>query len=360
MFETNAAPPRRRLTQLAKCAGCAAKIGPAQLTQALQALSLPPDKNLLVGLATGDDAGVYRIAPNLALAQTLDFFPPIVDDPYLFGQIAAANSLSDVYAMGGIPLTAMNIVCFPIRERGPEELTEILRGGAEKVAEAGAALVGGHSIEDDEPKFGLSVTGRIDPAYIATNAGAKPGDVIILTKPLGTGIVTTAAKFEECPPETFAAASRSMAALNANASLAMQAVGIGPDLPVHAATDITGFSLLGHLYHLAKASGVGIELDCAAVPLLPSVRELAAAGHLTGGGKANRAYLADAVKGSADLLEYWLDLLTDPQTSGGLAICVAADSVPRLLAELEARNVATRAVIGRVIASPAPTMTLLP
>ena len=350
--------PRKRLTQLAKCAGCAAKIGPAQLTLALQNLQIPADSNLLVGLTTGDDAGVYRIAPNLALVQTLDFFPPIVDDPYLFGQIAAANSLSDVYAMGGRPLTAMNILCFPIRERGPEELAEILRGGAEKVAEAGAALVGGHSVEDDEPKFGLSVTGLIDPAHVATNAGARPGDVIILTKPIGAGLVTTAAKFEACPPETFALACRNMATLNAAASSAMQTVGIGPDLPVHAATDITGFSLLGHLYHLAKASGVGIELDRAAVPLLPYVWELAAAGYVTRGGKANRAYLSEAVSLRSGLPEAWLDLLTDPQTSGGLAICVAADCVSRLLTELEARGVGTRAVIGRVIASDAPKISV--
>ena len=351
--------PRKRLTQLAKCAGCAAKIGPAQLTQALQKLALPADSNLLVGLSTGDDAGVYRIAPNLALVQTLDFFPPIVDDPYLFGQIAAANSLSDIYAMGGKPLTAMNILCFPIRERGPEELAEILRGGAEKVAEAGAALVGGHSIEDEEPKFGLSVTGLIDPAHVATNAGANPGDVVILTKPIGTGILTTAAKFDECSPETLAAACLNMATLNAAASQAMQSVGIGPDLPVHAATDITGFSLLGHLYHLAKASKIGIELDSAAIPFLPDVWELAAAGNVTRGGKSNRAYLAAAVSLNPNLPETWLDLLTDPQTSGGLAICVAADSVSRLLAELEARNVATRAVIGRVVAAPAPMIAVL-
>ena len=358
MSETTERLPRKRLTELAKCAGCAAKIGPAQLTQALQKLHIPLNENLLVGLTTGDDAGVYRIAPNLALVQTLDFFPPIVDDPYLFGQIAAANSLSDVYAMGGKPLTAMNILCFPIRERGPEELAEILRGGAEKVAEAGASLVGGHSIEDDEPKFGLSVTGLIDPAHIATNAGAKPGDVIVLTKPLGTGIVTTAAKFGECDPEILPLACSSMAALNSAASLAMQAVGIGPYLPIHAATDITGFSLLGHLYHLAKASGIGIELTMEAIPFLPNVREMAAAGNVTRGGKANRAYLTDAVKGRPDLLENWLDLLTDPQTSGGLAICVAPDSAPRLLSELEMRHVAVRAVIGRIVSSPVPSITI--
>ena len=183
----------------------------------LRDLKIPGDANLLVGLTTGDDAGVYRVTENVALVQTLDFFTPIVDDPYLYGQIAAANSLSDVYAMGGRPLTAMNILCFPIHDRDPRELAEILRGGADKVAEAGVALVGGHSVDDPEPKFGLSVTGLVDPAHITTNAGARPGDLIVLTKPLGTGIVTTAAKFDECDPEVLALACRSMATLNAGA-----------------------------------------------------------------------------------------------------------------------------------------------
>jgi len=280
----------------------------------------------------------------------VDFFTPIVDDPYVFGQIAAANSLSDVYAMGGRPITVMNIVCFPIRDRGVDELGEIMRGGADKTAESGAALVGGHSVEDPEPKFGLSVTGLVDPRHIATNAGARPGDRIVLTKPLGTGIVTTAAKFDECPDGLLETACRSMATLNAGASAAMRAVGIGPDLPVHAATDITGFALLGHLYHLARASGVAVEVENGAIPVLPQVDQLAASGNVTRGGKENAAYLSNILRVDSSVSPDRLSVLLDPQTSGGLAICVAEDAVARLLEELSARGVETRAVIGRVVA----------
>jgi len=319
-------------------------------------LKLPTDHNLLVGLATGDDAGVYRVAPNLALVQTVDFFTPIVDDPYRFGQIAAANSLSDVYAMGGKPITAMNILCYPIRERDPQELAEILRGGADKVAEAGVALVGGHSVEDAEPKFGLSVTGLIDPDHITTNAGAQPGDMIVLTKRIGTGVITTAAKFDECDAATLQAAYESMATLNGGAAEAMRRVGIGPDLPIHAATDITGFALLGHLYHLAKASGVGIEIESGAVPLFEHAEALAAAGNVTRGGKENRAYLTEALTVAPDVSETRLALLLDPQTSGGLAICVAPEAVARLIAELQAERTPVQAVIGRVAPSEKPAL----
>jgi selenide,water dikinase len=324
----------------------------------LRDLQIPGDANLLVGLSTGDDAGVYRVTENVALVQTLDFFTPIVDDPYLYGQIAAANSLSDVYAMGGRPLTAMNILCFPIHDRDPRELAEILRGGAEKVAEAGVALVGGHSVDDPEPKFGLSVTGLIDPAHIATNAGARPGDLIVLTKPLGTGIVTTAAKFDACAPEVLALACRSMAALNAGAAEAMRAAGIGPNDAIHAATDITGFALCGHLFHMAKASGVGIEIDSAAVPLLPEVERMAAAGNVTRGGKENRAYLANNLRIGPDVSPDRLSVLLDPQTSGGLAIVVRPEDADALLHALEQRNVLVHAVIGRIVASDTPTLSI--
>lgn len=290
--------------------------------------------------------------------QTLDFFTPIVDDPYQYGQIAAANSLSDVYAMGGRPLTAMNILCFPIHDRDPGELAEILRGGADKVAEAGVALVGGHSVDDPEPKFGLSVTGLVDPAHITTNAGARPGDLIVLTKPLGTGIVTTAAKFDECPPETLAAACRSMATLNAGAAEAMRQVGIGPEAAVHAATDITGFALCGHLFHMAKASGIGIEIDSPAIPLLPDVERLAAAGNVTRGGKENRAYLAENLRIGPNVSPDRLNALLDPQTSGGLAIVVRESDADRLLQALEAQNTLTQRVIGRIVASDTPTLTI--
>ena len=324
----------------------------------LRDLNIPGDANLLVGLTTGDDAGVYRVTENVALVQTLDFFTPIVDDPYQFGQIAAANSLSDVYAMGGKPLTAMNIVCFPIHDRDPRELAEILRGGADKVAEAGVALVGGHSVDDPEPKFGLSVTGLIDPAHIATNAGARPGDLIVLTKPLGTGIVTTAAKFDECDPEVLALACRSMATLNAGAAEAMRQRGIGPAEAIHAATDITGFALCGHLFHMARASGVGIELDSAAIPLLPDVERMAAAGNVTRGGKANQDYLADNLRVGPNVSPDLLSVLLDPQTSGGLAIVVRADAVADLLLALEKQNVPVHSVIGRIVASDTPMLTI--
>lgn len=324
----------------------------------LRDLKIPGDANLLVGLTSGDDAGVYRVTENVALVQTLDFFTPIVDDPYLYGQIAAANSLSDVYAMGGRPLTAMNILCFPIHDRDPRELAEILRGGADKVAEAGVALVGGHSVDDPEPKFGLSVTGLIDPAHIATNAGARPGDLIVLTKPLGTGIVTTAAKFDECDPEVLALACRSMATLNAGAAEAMRQVGIGPNEAVHAATDITGFALCGHLFHMAKASGVGIEIDSLAVPLLPDVERMAAAGNVTRGGKENRAYLADNLRVGPNVSPDLLSVLLDPQTSGGLAIVVRPDAVGALLVALKQQNVLVHSVIGRIVASDNPTLTI--
>ncbi len=302
-----------------------------------------------MGIATGDDAGVYRISDDLALVQTVDFFTPIVDDPYDFGRIAAANSLSDVYAMGGRPITAMNILCFPIRDRDPQELALILKGGVEKVAEAGVALVGGHSVEDPEPKFGLSVTGLIDPAHIATNAGAQPGDKIVLTKPLGTGIITTAAKFDACPEETLRAAVQSMSTLNAGAAAAMREVGIGLESGIHAATDVTGFSLLGHLFHLARASGVGLEVTADTIPVLADATRLAEAGNVTRGGRENESYLAGLVTVRESVREGLKSILYDPQTSGGLAICVREADLGRLLEALERHGVPTRAVIGSVI-----------
>lgn len=313
---------------------------------------------MLVGLTTGDDAGVYRLNETTALVQTLDFFTPIVDDPYRFGAIAAANSLSDVYAMGGRPITAMNILCFPIRDRGAEELAEILRGGADKVAEAGVALLGGHSVDDPEPKFGLSVTGMIDPRHVTTNAGAQAGDAIVLTKPLGTGIITTAAKFNECPEDVLDAACLSMATLNRAAAEAMIAIGIGPDLPVHAATDITGFALLGHLYHLAKAGRIALELESRALPLLPEVEALARAGNVTRGGKENSAYLSNILLTDSGVSADLMHIMLDPQTSGGLAIFVSESHLASLIEALTVRGVSTRAVIGRVVAADRPTIAI--
>lgn len=268
------------------------------------------DPNLLVGFETSDDAGVLRIADGVALVQTVDFFTPVVDDPYDYGRIAAANALSDVYAMGGRPISALNIACFDPTLAPAEVWAEVLRGMAEKTLEAGAAIMGGHSVEDREPKFGMAVTGLVDPDAIWSNTHARPGDSIWLTKPLGTGIVTTAAKFDACPPETLAAAVASMATLNRAGMEAGRAAG------VRCATDVTGFGLAGHLFNVARGSGVAIRLSGAALPLLPDVERLVAEGHTTGGAGKNRAFL-----GSAFSAEGWIaDLALDPQTSGGLAL----------------------------------------
>jgi selenide,water dikinase len=250
--------------------------------------------------------------------------------------------------MGGTPLTALNIVCFPIKELPGEILVEILRGGSDKMREAGVHLAGGHSVDDPEPKYGLSVTGTVHPDHVATNAGARPGDVLILTKPLGTGILTTAAKDDALDPETLRTAIETMAMLNRAAAEAMRAVGIGPDDSVHAATDITGFGLLGHLSHVARASGVSLRIDSAAVPLLPRARERAAADFTTGGGAANARYLEEMVAFIDAVPSDLRDVLLDPQTSGGLCIAVAPDRADALLRELEARGVMTRAAIGEV------------
>jgi selenide,water dikinase len=258
--------------------------------------------------------------------------------------------------MGGTPLTALNIVCFPVKELPGAMLADILRGGSDKMREAGVHLAGGHSVDDPEPKYGLSVTGTVHPDHIATNAGARPGDVLVLTKPLGTGIITTAAKGGELPHDdpTLLLACETMATLNRAGAQAMGAVGIGhgPDCGVHAATDITGFGLLGHLSHIARASSVTLEIDAEAVPLLPRARELAARDFTTGGGAANGRYLEGLVTFADEVPGDLRDVLLDPQTSGGLCICVAPDRVNDLLDELAVRGVGTRAVIGRVAAAP--------
>lgn len=314
----------------------------------LAALPASRHPDLLVGLDTSDDAGVVRLSADLALIQTVDFFTPIVDDPYWFGAIAAANSLSDVYAMGGTPLSALNIVCFPIKELPGEMLGEILRGGADKMREAGVHLAGGHSVDDPEPKYGLSVTGTVHPDRITTNAGARPGDVLVLTKPLGTGILTTAAKRDALSWEDLLPAVESMATLNRAAAEAMREVGIGPGEAVHAATDVTGFGLLGHLSHWVRAANVCLRLHSAAVPLLAGTLEFADAGYTTGGGASNGRYLAETVEFAASVSEPMREALLDPQTSGGLCISVARGRVDALLAALERNGVETRAVIGAV------------
>lgn len=298
-------------------------------------------EELLVGYETGDDAGVYRLTPDLALIQTVDFFTPVVDDPYTYGAIAAANSLSDVYAMGGRPLLALNIVCYPCHG-DLEVLSEILRGGAAKVAEAGALLVGGHTVQDEEPKYGLAVTGTVHPDRLVTNAGARPGDALILTKPLGTGIITTAIKGGLASPDLIEIACATMATLNRSAAEAMQEVG------VHACTDITGFGLIGHALEMARASEVTLYLEADRVPLLPEVRELASAGCIPGGTFSNRVYFQPEVAVQKDLTEEEQLIFFDAQTSGGLLIAVPPERADALLRQLNQRGVGEAALIGEV------------
>lgn len=290
------------------------------LDQVLQKLPRPTDPNLLVGFAANDDAGVYRLSDTLALVQTVDFFTPIVDDPYTYGQIAAANSLSDVYAMGGCPLTALSIVAFP--EKGEVALLErILAGGQAKMAEAGCTVVGGHSIRDQELKFGFAVTGTINPQKVWTNAAARPGDKLLLTKPLGTGVITTALKNSAARAHWVEGAVRAMLELNRAAADALAAL----DPSVHAATDVTGFGLLGHARELAVASDVSLAIDSRQVAFLEGALVCARNGHLAGGLKNNRDFLADCVHFGGYVPPEVQQLLFDPQTSGGLLVAVASE-----------------------------------
>lgn len=287
----------------------------------LRQLPQSANPNLLVGFETRDDAGVFALSEDQALVQTVDFFTPIVDDPYAYGQIAAANALSDVYAMGGRPMTVLNIACFSPAAAPADVWAAVLKGALDKTVEAGAVVMGGHSVEDKEPKFGMAVTGLVDPKRMFANTEAKPGDVIVLTKPLGTGILTTAAKNDACPPEALEAAIATMASLNRAGAEAGLVAG------VRCATDVTGFGLAGHLFNIARASGVTIELEARALPLLQDVERLTREEWTTGGAKKNRDFLGEAF--SADVgVEPWLtDLVFDPQTSGGLAL-FAPEAVP--------------------------------
>jgi selenide,water dikinase len=287
------------------------------LAEALKSVPQSKHPDLLVGFNKADDAGVFRLSDDLALVQTVDFFPPIVDDPYWFGQIAAANALSDIYAMGGRPLTALNIVGFPASTMPISILTEILRGGAEKVEEAGAVVVGGHSIKDKELKFGVSVTGVIDPKRVITNSGAKPGDVLFLTKPLGTGLITTGIKRNAVSDELISTVIKCMAMLNREASQLMLKHG------AHAATDITGYGLLGHAYEMATGSGVTIRILSGQLPLLPEVLKLAELGMIPGGANDNRDFVRPHVKMAKAIDQHLEAVLYDPQTSGGLFIALA-------------------------------------
>ena len=303
-----------KLTKLAKCAGCGAKVGAGVLAQLLEDIKVHTDPNLLVGFDKSDDASVYKVSEELALVQTVDFFPPIADDPYVFGQIAATNALSDVYAMGGEPKLCLNIMAVP-RDMPKEAVHQLLKGGYDKVYEAGALITGGHSILDDEPKYGLAVTGFVHPDKILTNSGAKPGDVLLFTKPIGIGVLTTAAKADMVSPESMELALRLMTTLNKAARDVMV------QYRVHACTDVTGFGMLGHLYEMAQGSDVSVTLDTSAIDFIEESLELARMGILPEGMYRNRSFAEAAVDpGDVELAKQ--DLLYDPQTAGGLLMAV--------------------------------------
>ena len=298
---------------------------------------------MLVGLESPDDAGVYRLTDELAMVQTVDFFTPIVDDPYAFGQIAAANSLSDVYAMGGRPVTVLNLVGFPISKLPHAVLSEILRGGADKVREAGAVILGGHSIDDPEPKFGLSVTGIVRPDRIGAKAGARPGDRLVLTKPIGVGTITTAIKRGIVPPEVEAEAIRVMSTLN-------NLVDVLEPFRISGMTDITGFGLLGHAWEMARESRVGMRLHAGQVPVIPSAWEFARQGIWPGGTRKNREWLQEQVHFDPEVDETTRFMLCDPATSGGLFIAVAPEQTDSLVGALQKAGTLAAAVVGECVA----------
>ena len=346
-----------RLTQFSHGAGCACKLSPADLRTVLglvRATSAPDDPNLLVGFDTSDDAAVYRLRDDLAVVVTTDFFTPIVDDPYDWGRIAATNALSDVYAMGAVPLLALNLVGWP-REGLPFELlARVLDGGGDVVRAAGALVGGGHSIDDAEPKFGLAVVGTVDPARVLTNRAARVGDALVLTKPIGLGVISTAVKREAGSAELLAEAVRLMTTLNAGARDAALALGDS----VHAATDVTGFGLLGHLREMLAGSGLAADVRADAVPVIDGVRELVAAGMVAGGTQRNHAFVSDTVDWGALPLEEQL-LLADAQTSGGLLLAVDPGATDDLVRELDARGTPAAAVVGHTRAGEPGTITVL-
>jgi len=332
-----------RLTSLSHGAGCACKVPAALLAPVVGALPQSADPNLLVGTSTSDDAGVYRVRDDLALVQTVDFFTPIVDDPYDFGRIAATNALSDVYAMGGRPVSALNLVAWSIDELGSEMLCDVLRGGHDVATAAGVAVVGGHTIDDREPKYGMAVTGLVDPRDVITNAGGRAGDVLVLTKPVGAGAVTTALKKGLTDGSVLAGAVEVMTELNAAGSAAARAAG------AHGMTDVTGFGLLGHLHELALASGVSAVVHAAAVPSIPGVLELLEDERaVAGGSRNNRRYAEQFASFDDGVDEVRRRLVTDAMTSGGLLVAVD----PARAAEVPGD------VIGRLVEGPAGEITV--
>ena len=329
-----------KLTELVEAAGCAAKLAPGYLSEVLADLPRIDDPNLLVGFDASDDAYVYDLGGGQALVGTTDFFPPMVDDPFLFGQVAAANALSDVWAMGGTPKLALNLLCFP-NCLGLEVAGQILAGGANKCAEAGVIVAGGHSINDHEPKFGLAVTGLVDPACMLANGGAQVGDALVLTKALGTGVLTTAHKAQLLDDAGVKVATDSMITLNKYGAEALTG------LDAHAATDVTGFSLMGHSCEMAEASGVTLQIDADAVPMLDGAREMARMGMLPAGAYRNRDFFGPRVQMGPDVPLDLADVLFDPQTSGGLLVSVDASQADALVSRLRDEGLSA-AVIGQV------------
>jgi len=341
--------PSLALTQLARSAGCAAKVGQADLRAALSCLMPIADERVLVGHTTSDDAAVIRVADDLALVETVDVFPPIVDDPYDYGRIAAANALSDIYAMGARPLNALSFVAWPVEAVGLAPLGRVLEGATAICAEAGIAISGGHSIVDEEPKFGLFVTGLVHPQEIVTNAGLRPGDALVLTKPIGTGVLTTAVKRGRLPPDGLAEAIRAMISLNRAAAEAMLVA------KVTTATDVTGFGLLGHLGNMLRASSeatgraLGARLSFNDIPVFPQVEACLAEGLCPAGTRRNLQYAAPNVRFAPYLDEPRQLLLADAQTSGGLLIAIGESGVGALITDMTERDVPVSAVIGKIV-----------
>ena len=342
-----------KLTQYTPGLGCACKMQPADLENLLKKLPLITDPNVLVGNSSGDDAAVYQINEEQAIVQTLDFFTPIVDDPYDFGAIAAANALSDIYAMGAKPLFALNIVAFPVQRLPLEVLEKILLGASDKAAEAGIDIIGGHSIEDTEPKFGMCVTGMVHPQNTWKNTGAEAGDMLILTKPLGTGIISTAVK------SGLAAESSAEEALFWMKQLNKKAADIFYNFPVHACTDITGFGLAGHLTEMTRGSGIDAEIIFNKIPFMGQVKELAMTGAVPGGTYKNLQFYQEWIKWDIQITEIEKLMLCDAQTSGGLLIALPEQYVEQALTELNAHGINKAAVIGRLTNSGSGNITVL-
>jgi len=346
------APEDVALTTLVENAGCASKIGQEDLKRALSGLPRVLDPRVLVSSETCDDAGVYKLTPRTALVQSVDVFTPVVDDPYAFGEIAAANSVSDIYAMGGRPLTALSIIAFPIETLSPRIMNRMLQGGIDKLREAGVALLGGHSIKDREVKFGFAVTGVVDPRRMTVNSKARPGDVLVLTKPLGTGTLSFARQIGRAPADGLAEAERSMRELNRAAAEVMTAA------RVTTATDVTGFGLAGHLSEIASQSGVEVEVYGESVPVFAGVLDLIRSGVVSGAVERNREYASSFVKRAKGVAEEFETLLYDPQTSGGLLVAVRPTETRALLSALERKGVSRAAVIGRVVRKGRPKIVL--